>query len=193
MPHFIHRFSKFMAIVGGVVLSLLILITCISILGRSLAGGLHSDLIQDLVPGLASMVLDLGVGPINGDFELVEAGMAFAVFAFLPITQLNAAHATVDIFTDWMSPRAQAVLQAGIDIFFAIVLLVLSWQLFQGTLDKFDRGQTTFLLQFPIWWAYALSLLGAIGASIAGIYVAYVRIQEVIRDEDLLDEDGAAH
>jgi len=40
-----------MAVLGGIVLSALILLICVSIIGRT-----------------------IGIGPINGDYELVEAG-----------------------------------------------------------------------------------------------------------------------
>ena len=33
------------------------------------------------------------------DYELVEAGVAFAIFAFIPLCQIYGSHATVDIFT----------------------------------------------------------------------------------------------
>jgi hypothetical protein len=44
-------------------------------------------------------------GPVKGDFEVVEAGIAFSIFAFLPICQLHGGHATVDIFTNLMPKR----------------------------------------------------------------------------------------
>jgi len=75
------------------------------------------------MPGLSAWALDLGVGPINGDFELVEAGVAFAIFAFLPLCQISAGHASVDIFTAKLPMRINRVLQLGIDVIFAIVLI----------------------------------------------------------------------
>ena len=68
----------------GLVLSALILLICVSIVGRT-----------------------IGIGPINGDYELVEAGIAFSIFAFLPLTQITAGHATVDIFTNSLPPKIQ--------------------------------------------------------------------------------------
>ncbi len=55
--------------IGGVVLVLLTIMTCISIVGR--AG------------------LTIGLRPVKGDFELIEAGVAFAIFAFLPWCQFT--------------------------------------------------------------------------------------------------------
>jgi TRAP-type C4-dicarboxylate transport system permease small subunit len=38
---------------------------------------------------------------------------------------------------------------------------IITWRLFLGMLDKRSYGETSFILQFPVWWGYAASLLGA--------------------------------
>ena len=43
------------------------------------------------IVGRALSGLGLGLGPVPGDFELVEAGTALAVFCFLPWCHLKAA------------------------------------------------------------------------------------------------------
>ena len=116
MYQFFHKLSRAMAYLGGLMLVLLIVMNCASIFGRSLNGILHSDQVMATVPDLARWLIDAGVGPINGDFELVEAGVAFAIFAFLPLCQLTGGHASVDIFTSKLSPRINRVLQMLIDI-----------------------------------------------------------------------------
>ena len=67
-----------LAFCGGVVLVAIALTTVISIVGRAL--------------------IPIGLSPIRGDFELVEMGVAVAVFGFLPWCQLNRGHITVDVF-----------------------------------------------------------------------------------------------
>ncbi|EEB71994.1 conserved hypothetical protein [Ruegeria sp. R11] len=47
-----------------------------------------------------------------------------------------------------------------------------------GTLSKFQNGETSFLLEFPVWWAYAASLVAAGVAALVGIYMAAVRTIE---------------
>ena len=159
-----------MAILGGLVLSALILLICVSIVGRT-----------------------IGIGSINGDYELVEAGIAFSIFAFLPLTQITAGHATVDIFTNSLPPKIQRLLLAVIEIFFAAMLIMVAWQLREGMFDKLERGQTTFLLQFPVWWAYALSVFGAFAAAIVATYTAFARIFEAITGAQILEVEGAEH
>lgn len=178
--------SRFMAILGGLVLSLLILLTCVSILGRSLNGIMHGDFMQSVAPGFADWVLAIGVGPVNGDFELVEAGVAFAIFAFIPLCQITSGHASVDVFANLFPRRMNRFLRMVTEIVFALVLLLIAWRLFEGMLSKKSYGETSFLLQFQVWWAYAASFAGAAVAAIVGVYMAYVRTYEYLTGTTLV-------
>ena len=181
--------ARLMAICGGLVLTVLIVLICISVIGRSLNGLLHGW-IGAVMPDLSAWALDLGVGPINGDFELVEAGVAFAIFAFLPLCQISAGHASVDIFTAKLPTRINRVLQLAIDVIFAVVLIAIAYQLYNGMLSKQRYGDTTFLLQFPIWWAYAASLSGSILTAVISLYVVGIRAWELMRGEDILSQEA---
>ena len=152
MYRLIYGLSRFMAYIGGIMLVLLVILTCVSVVGRSLNGILHGDFFQTVAPAFAAWAIDSGVGPVNGDYELIEAGVAFAIFAFLPLCQTSNAHAAVEIFTRSMSPRFNRILQLIIDTVFALVLLLIAVQLYSGMLSKMNSGQTTFLLEFPVWW-----------------------------------------
>ena len=144
-----------------------------------------------MLPAVSAWLLQLGVGPINGDFELVEAGVAFSIFAFLPLCQISGGHASVDIFTSKLPSGLNRGLQMMIDIVFAIALIVMAYQLYKGMLSKQSYGDTTFLLQFPIWWAYAASLVGAVMAAVISVYVAGVRVVECATGQDVIsDETG---
>lgn len=178
MHAIIERLARLFAQLGGLVLSALIVLTCLSILGRSLNSVLHSDPLQSAIPTMANGLLALGIGPVNGDFELVEAGMAFAIFAFLPLCQLNGAHASVDIFTSTLPLRANRLLRMVIEIVFAAVLVLIAWKLFEGMESKRSSGQTTLLLQYPVWWGYAFSLSGAVMAAVVSVYLAVMRSVE---------------
>ena len=180
MHAIVERLARLFALMGGLVLSALIVLTCLSIVGRALNSLLHGDALQSLAPGLANALLATGLGPVNGDFELVEAGMAFAIFAFLPLCQLNGAHASVDIFTQKLPLRANRVLRMVIECVFAATLVLIAWQLFEGMESKRQTGQTSFLLQYPVWWAYAFSLSGAVVAAAVSVYLAAMRSVEAL-------------
>ncbi len=168
----IQRLAQFMALLGGVVLCLLVLMICVSISGRELSDLAYSGVLRSL----GDWLIEVGVGPILGDFELVEAGIAFAIFSFLPLTQLSGAHAKVDVFSKGMGERADRALSTFWSVVMAAIIVLITWRLFAGMQDKMRYGETTYLIQFPIWWAYAASLIAAITASIVSIYCAAMRL-----------------
>lgn len=188
MRAFVEILARSMAILGGIVLCLLVLLTCASIAGRALNTILHGS-IEEIFPKFSSWLLSMGVGPINGDFELVEAGVAFAIFAFLPLCQFKSSHAVVDIFTNYFSKSANQFLLMISEILFAAVLVLITIQLFDGMLTKRQFNETTFLLQFPIWWSYALSLVAAATSAFVAIYMASIRIREFFSGTILVPGD----
>lgn len=137
------KLARATAFLGGLVLLVIILITCISILGRA------------LVP------LQLGLGPIKGIYDVTEFGMAAAIFAFLPWCHLRRAHAAVDLFKATYPPMMNRLL----DVLFDLAMLAAAgagmWRLYLGMLDKYRYGETTLIAQIPLWQGYALSLFGA--------------------------------
>ncbi|MGX9350066.1 TRAP transporter small permease [Shimia sp. W99] len=194
MLKLMERLARLMAIFGGIVLTALVILTCLSILGRSLNTIGHSDWLTGLSQGLADGLLATGVGPINGDFELVEAGVAFAIFAFLPVCQLYNGHATVDVFTSMMSRRVNKVLITFWDVILSAVIILITARLYEGMMNKMSYGETSFLLQFPVWWAYALSFSAAVVASITAIYCAIARVLELVTGRKYLPmSEGAVH
>ncbi len=132
--------ARWLAILGGVVLAALIVLTVTSITGR--------------------YFIFAGLGPVPGDFELVEVCTAFAVFSFLPWCQFKRGHVTVDIFVSWLSPQKMAALAFLGNFLLTIVSGLIFWRLVLGTIDKQAYHETTFILQFPLWWGYAACLLG---------------------------------
>lgn len=178
--------ARAMAMIGGAVLTLLIVLTCVSVTGRLLNSILHTPFSETLIPHLSEWFLDLGVGPILGDFELVEAGVAFAIFAFLPLCQIMNGHATVDIFTSRFPASINRVIQMIVDIAFALVLILIAWRLFEGMQDKMRYNETTFLLQMPVWWSYAASFAAATLAALVAVYVAAMRVVEALSGRAVL-------
>ena len=192
MHTFIHRLARGFAILGGLVLTALIVVTCLSVAGRSLSSLLNGDVARSLAPGLADAVLAAGVGPVDGDFELVEAGMAFAIFAFLPLCQLAGSHASVDVFTAALPLRANRALRAIVELVFAAALVLIAVQLFAGMQSKRGSGQTTLLLQYPVWWGYAACVPGAVAAALVSVHVALARLVEAVTGREVLPPEVEA-
>lgn len=195
--HGLHRtvlgLSRLMALVGGAVLTLLILITCISIMGRAANTALHSDFMMSLAPGLSVALIDAGVGAIRGSFELVEAGMAFAIFAFLPYCTITMGHAAVDVFTNNLPRGMNRVLEFLTAALLAAVLVTIAVQLQAGLERKMGSGETSLLLQFPIWWSYLASFVGAVAAAFVGVYMALVRAFELVTGHEIAAPPAGAN
>ncbi len=68
-----------------------------------------------------------------------------------------------------------------------------TWRLYAGMEGKMSNGETTFLLQFPVWWAYAASFVAAVAASIVGIYCAIARVLDVVTGRSHLPNSEGAH
>lgn len=174
--------AKFMAMAGGFVLIALIAITVFSIIGRSLNSIGHHDPFEAALGPIAQFFQMFG--PINGDFELVEAGVAFAIMAFIPWCQLNRAHAKVELFTSFLPSGGNRFLSFIWEALFAFVMVVIAWRLYIGTTDKMRFNETTFMLQFPVWWGYAACCAAAVIAAIVAVYSAFTYGRELFARDD---------
>ncbi len=137
-----HRLAAASALAGGAVLLALVAMTTASVAGRALVFA--------------------GLGPVPGDFELVEAGLAFAVIAFLPWCQINDGHARVDLVAARLPARARAALRIASDLVLLAAAIVIAWRLGLGLVDQLAFPQTTLILQFPLWWPYLVTFGGTI-------------------------------
>lgn len=120
--------------------------------------------------------------------------MAFAIFAFLPLCQLRGSHASVDIFTNQLPLPVYHFIRGLIELVFTVVLFLIAMQLFSGMESKRASGQTSFLLEYPVWWGYAISVPGAWVASFVSLYISVCRFIELTSGRTLLaSESEVAH
>ncbi len=186
--------SRLMAILGGIMLSALVLLTVFNIVMRLVDRLFHWMVEAEVMAGLGQWLIDAGVGPTLGTFELIEAGVAFVIFAFLPICQITGGHATVDIFTSAMSEGTNRILRGLTEVLFAAIMVLIAAQLFGGLVTKFTSGQTTLELQLPVWYSYAIGFIGAALAAIVAVYLGAVRFIEMASGREILPPDlGAEH
>jgi len=92
--------------------------------------------------------------PFPGDFEMTQMGVAVAVFAFLPYTQITGGNVTADIFTARAGRRTVAGLTGLASLVALAFSLVLLWRMYDGMLDQKTYAYTTTILQFPVWLAF---------------------------------------
>lgn len=149
--------ARGLAVLGGLALVAVTCLTVVSVAGRAF--------------------VRQGLGPVPGDFELVEALTAFAVFAFLPWCQLRRGHAEVDVFTRFLPERANRVIDLVVDVLMTLAAVLIAWRLWHGLLDKRLYRETTFILQFPVWWGFAAAFAAAAAGVVVSLHVAVLRVR----------------
>ncbi len=140
---------KLLALLGGAVLSALVLMSVASIGGRMIGR------------------------PIQGDFELVQFGCAVAIAFFLPYCQLNHGNIIVDFFTLRARPRTRGVLDALGAVLLAVVMALVAWRTGAGAVAMKAGGETSMIMSVPLWYAYALMTPAFALTAIAGLYTAW--------------------
>jgi TRAP-type C4-dicarboxylate transport system permease small subunit len=147
MNRLIYGLSRAMAWFGSLVLVVIAVMSVASIIGRALSG--------------------FGLGPVPGDFELVEVGTALAVFCFLPWTHLKRGHAVVDMLWGSYPLPMRRVLDVLADGLMLAVWLLLVWRMSLAMGEYRHNGEVSFILQMPVWWGYAASMPAAVVGSVA--------------------------
>lgn len=142
MSKIVYGTARVLAWFGAFVLVLIAGVTVASVTGRALAFA--------------------GLGPVRGDFELVEAGTALAVFCFLPWCHLRGAHAVVDMLWRAYPAPMRRALEVLTHALMLAVWVLLVWRMGVAMHDYLRNGEVTFILQMPVWWGYAASMVPAV-------------------------------
>ena len=120
------------AILAGVILTAITLVTCISLIGRNTIGT-----------------------TLVGDYELTAAAAGAAVALFLPLCQLRRGNIIVDFFTARLSASTNDRLDRLGSAILGVVLLVLAWRTAVGGISAFNSNASTMMLGLPEWIVYA--------------------------------------
>ena len=155
MRRAVERPCEWLALVGGVVLVSIALMSAVSIIGRALLST-----------------------PIQGDYELVQMGCAVFVACCLPLAQIRYANIIVDFFTTRASPRTQSLLDALGALVVAIVMAVVAWRTTVGTIDIWRSGQTSTILGVPTWYTYIGMLPGLALCAVAALACAIEKLRD---------------
>ena len=124
--------AKFCAILAGLLLIFITLMTCISILGRDLVGK-----------------------TIVGDFELSGAAAGAAIALFMPWCQVRRGNIMVDFFTTKASVAAQEAMERIGAVLLGGVMALMAWRTTVGGLNSFTTHSETQILGLPEWIVYA--------------------------------------
>lgn len=160
-----------MAIAGGLALLGLVGLVVVSVVGRAFIWA--------------------GLKPVYGDYEIVEMGVGFAIFAFMPWAHLTRSHAIVTLITDRFGDAANRIILVITDLMMLVASSFLAWRLYYGMMDKFAYHETTLLLRWPLGWGYLAGFIGAVVFAIVSIYVLGRSLTAACRGENEVSTQGA--
>jgi len=132
----LYAIAKWVAVLGGVTLCAMAVLTTASVTGRSVF-----------------------LQPIAGDFELVAIGTGLAVFAFLPWCQITRGNVLVDFFMSAASPRLQIFADIVGGVVYLAIATLLTWRMIFGGLDMYNYNELSMTINFPRWTTFPPSIL----------------------------------
>jgi TRAP-type C4-dicarboxylate transport system permease small subunit len=147
----LHRLCRAFAVGSGLTLIAMALMSCISILGRSLISK-----------------------PILGDYELVQMLSAVAVTMALPFCQMIRGHIIVDFFTANAPKKFNRVCDIVANLLLAIAAFAFAWRITLGMFDLQGSNDASMLLNLPIWWGYVPMIPSFFLLGCAALYTAWV-------------------
>jgi TRAP-type C4-dicarboxylate transport system permease small subunit len=93
--------------------------------------------------------------PLPAKRELTEILMVGLVYMGMGLTTWLRGHIRVDIVFLLMPRRVRAIFDSATYLVATIFITLMSWQLFERMLTKFEKGDITELWEIP-WWPVAL-------------------------------------
>ena len=128
----LEKLAQICAILAGVVLTFITLMTCASLIGRN----------------------TIGV-TLAGDFELTGVAAGAAIGLFLPLCQLRRGNIIVDFFTAKASAATNALLDRFGALLMGLAMALLAWRTTVGGLNAFATKSSSMMLGFPEWIVFA--------------------------------------
>jgi TRAP-type C4-dicarboxylate transport system permease small subunit len=124
----LERLARLCSILGGLVMTGLMLMTCYSLIGRNF---FDTALI--------------------GDFELTGVGAGAAIALFMPLCQFKRENIIVDFFTAKCSEATNFKLDRFGDFIMAVIFSLLSWRCGLAAINAKETMGASMLLGFPDW------------------------------------------
>lgn len=139
------KLARLCAVLAGVLLTVITLMTCVSVIGRNTTGW-----------------------TIVGDFELSGSAAGAAIALFLPWCQWQRGNITVDFFTVGASQATRDRLDRFGALAVAMMMALMAWRAVDGGISAWKSHAGSMMLGFPEWVVYTamvppLALTAVIG------------------------------
>ncbi len=154
--------ARWCAVLAGVLLTGITLMTCASLLGRNLTGK-----------------------TLAGDFELTGVAAGAAIALFMPWCQLVRGNIIVDFFTSKSSASTNAALDRFGALLLGLVMALIAWRACVGGLNAYNTQSGTMMLGFPEWIVYAAMVPPL-------ILTALIALVQAVNGVQVFDQQGSA-
>ena len=145
----LENLAKTCAVLAGVLLTGITLMTCVSLIGRNTTGW-----------------------TIVGDFELSGSAAGAAIALFMPWCQVRRANIIVDFFTAKASEATNRRLDRLGALVRAACMGLLAWRSGMGGINAWKSGTGSMMLGFPEWTVYALMVPALALTAVIGLVQA---------------------
>jgi TRAP-type C4-dicarboxylate transport system permease small subunit len=125
------KLAQLCAVLAGVLLTVITLMTCVSLIGRNTTGW-----------------------TLVGDFELSGSAAGAAIALFMPWCQVRRGNIRVDFFTAKASVDMQQQLDRLGALLLALVMGLMAWRTSVGGLNAWKSQAGSMMLGFPDWVVY---------------------------------------
>ena len=127
----LEKLAKLCAVIAGVLLTVITLMTCASLIGRNTTGW-----------------------TIVGAFELSGSAAGAAIALFMPWCQVRRGNIIVDFFTANTSPATQHLLDRFGALLLALAMGLMAWRTGIGGLNAWKSQAGSMMMGFPEWIVY---------------------------------------
>lgn len=145
----LERLARLCAILAGVLLTGITLMTCLSVIGRNTTGD-----------------------TLVGDFELTGVAAGAAIALFLPWCQFRRSNIIVDFFTSGASERTTRRLDRLGALLLALAMGLLAWRTMLGGLSAWQTQSASMMLGFPEWIVYSFMVPPLVLTALIGLWQA---------------------
>lgn len=153
----LHRLAHLMAMIGGGIFMLLVIMSVISIVGRKLFNW-----------------------AVPGDMEVMQMAAAVASASYFAQCHLKSGDVKVDFFTHNLPVRKAAALDALGSLLMGFFGALLAWRTFEGAMVLKEVGETSPILNFPVWIAQAFMVPGFIALSAIGFFMCMNLLEQAL-------------
>jgi TRAP-type C4-dicarboxylate transport system permease small subunit len=107
--------------------------------------------------------------PIRGTYELVEALLVVFVFHGMSTAFLQRRNIVIDLI-DTIAHRAIiTVLMRISDLLTIAIIIMFAYAMITPAMQSYNYGEIKMDLHIPIWWEWAVALVGMVGAILCAI------------------------